>query len=87
MAHAANLDAYDWDFDESEMVTAVANDDLILSNHSYGRTRGWYNYYGTMYWMGDVTVSANEDYEFGFYGGLAHKWDVIANNAPQLSNL
>lgn len=82
MAPAADLDAYDWDNDIGEMGTAYANDDLKLSNHSYGRIRGWDNQGGTMYWFGDITISTTEDYQFGFYGPLAKTWDSLARLCP-----
>nr|NQU92466.1 S8 family serine peptidase [Bacteroidota bacterium] len=82
MASEAELDAYDWDDDMAEMATAAANDDLILSNHSYGRNRGWNVSGGNWYWWGDVTISTTEDYKFGFYGELANQWDEIAHAAP-----
>jgi hypothetical protein len=84
MAPAALLHAYEWNDDLSEMATAYADDDLILSNHSYGRIRGWY-YNSTednWYWYGDIDISATEDYEFGFYGDLAVTWDSLACECP-----
>ena len=78
MAPSANLHAYDWDNDISEMLNASAIDGIILSNHSYGRVRGW-NYSGWYYyWSGDTAVSRTEDYQFGFYGPLAKTWDSTA---------
>lgn len=78
MAYAADLDAYDWTNDDAEMASAAANG-LLISNHSYGRITGWY---GGNYWFGDTTLSANEDYKFGFYESQARAWDLIARNAP-----
>ncbi len=83
MAPFGSLDAYDWNNDISEMGTAYSNDDILLSNHSYGRIRGWENDNGTWYWYGDITVSTTEDYQFGFYGPLAKKWDSLARLCPQ----
>jgi hypothetical protein len=55
MANAANLDAYDWNADATEMATAAANG-LLLSNHSYGIAAGWLYIGGTppdnWWWMG-----------------------------------
>jgi hypothetical protein len=78
MAPAANLHAYDWDNDISEMLTANSSDGIILSNHSYGRVRGWDSDAGVWYWYGDTTISRNEDYQFGFYGQLTKTWDSLA---------
>jgi hypothetical protein len=83
MATEASLDAYDWDNDIAEMGLAYTNDDLLLSNHSYGRIRGWDYYSGNYYWYGDITVSTVEDYQFGFYGPLAKTWDSLARLCPQ----
>ena len=41
MAYQANLEAYDWNFDESEMASAAASG-LEVSNHSYSFITGWY---------------------------------------------
>jgi hypothetical protein len=78
MAPSAELHAYDWDNDVSEMLSANSVDDIILSNHSYGRVRGWDSYGGNMYWHGDIGISTTEDYEFGFYGQLTKTWDSLA---------
>ena len=85
MAYGANLQAYDQTNDVSEM-TAVAAD-LLVSNHSYGTISGW-NYNasrsGSIFWewYGDTTISATEDYKFGFYNAQAQSWDRISYNAP-----
>ncbi len=80
MAPAAHLDAYDWDYDDSEMSSAAAAG-LLISNHSYGIAVGWY-YYGLL-WAGDGNISTVEDYKFGFYDAdHSQAWDDIAYNAP-----
>jgi len=80
MAPVAELDAYDWDDDDSEMATA-ASAGLLISNHSYGIGVGWY-YYG-LFWAGDESISTVEDYKFGFYDtDHSQAWDQIAYNAP-----
>ncbi len=78
MAHEANLSAYDWNLDESEMATAASNG-MEVSNHSYGIGAGWG---GNNSWYGDTSVSQNETYLFGFYSSLSQDWDEIAYNAP-----
>ncbi|MCJ8165415.1 S8 family serine peptidase [Pontibacter sp. E15-1] len=88
MAFEANLQAYDFDNDESEMAKAAAN--LLVSNHSYGSIVGWrYNdeREGTdedpyWEWWGDTDISKTEDYRFGYYDGQSAAWDKIAYNAP-----
>ncbi len=82
MAPEAHLDAYDWNSDNAEMITAAANDDLIISNHSYGQVRGWAYSDPNWYWYGNPTISASEDYLFGFYNDASHDLDQIALNAP-----
>lgn len=84
MAPAALLHTYDWDYDLSEMAEAYADDDLILSNHSYGFIRGWYQDEdnGLWYWYGDIEISQTEDYLFGFYDDHARKWDSLAYQCP-----
>ena len=83
MSYQAMLSAYDWDYDTSEMAAAAAGG-LNVSNHSYGYVTGWYydSGSGDWYWFGDVTVSAVEDYGFGFYGWTAREYDQIAHDAP-----
>jgi hypothetical protein len=83
MAPAALLHSYDWNDDIGEMADAYADDGLILSNHSYGKVRGWYKDEGdTWYWYGDIEISETEDYQFGFYGDLAITWDSLAYVCP-----
>ncbi|MFT5918508.1 MAG: hypothetical protein ACI9FU_000305, partial [Granulosicoccus sp.] len=83
MAYQADLDAYDWNNDASEMATAASNG-LLVSNHSYGFIRGWrYNSDDSVWgWYGNTTISTTEDYLFGFYDYEAGQWDEIAYNAP-----
>ncbi len=81
MSFAGMLSAYDWNSDGSEMAAAAA-DGMNVSNHSYGYITGWRYSGGDWYWWGDVDVSANEDYRFGFYYTVTEYWDEIAHNAP-----
>ncbi|QTN38384.1 T9SS type A sorting domain-containing protein [Cryomorphaceae bacterium] len=81
MAPQADLHAYDWNSDDSEMSTEAANG-LLVSNHSYGTISGWYNNSGTWRWYGTPSVSATEDYNFGRYNSSARSWDLIAEAAP-----
>jgi subtilisin family serine protease len=78
MAPEANLKAFDFSNDVSEMAANAAS--LILSNHSYGTASGWESD-GT--WHGDPAVSTTIDYKFGFYDAAAASWDGIAFNAPK----
>jgi hypothetical protein len=85
MAFGATLRAWDFSNDNAEMATAAAG--LLLSNHSYGTVTGW-NFNAERSgsikweWYGDTTVSATDDYNFGFYDNEARSFDQIAYNAP-----
>ena len=82
MSFGANLKAWDFGGDVTEM-TAAANN-LAISNHSYGFQAGWvYNGITNRWaWYGNTNVSDTEDYKFGFYDTNAQAWDKIANAAP-----
>lgn len=84
MSYAANLDAYDWNSDLSEMASAAA-DGLLISNHSYGFIAGWYDDYrndGKWVWFGDTNLSMTEDNNFGLYNNNAKNIDEIVFNSP-----
>ncbi len=81
MAPQAQLRAFDWNSDESEMATEAANGALV-SNHSYGYGRGWSWNGSSWTWYGNTSISSQEDYLFGFYDTQARDWDIIAHNAP-----
>lgn len=83
MAPAAKAITYFYNDDYLEMFDAATapTDALIISNHSYGSTTGWY-WTGTWNWSGDTTISKREDYRFGLYSHDAEAIDYIANLAP-----
>lgn len=81
MAYAANLKAWEWSDDKSEMAAAAAQG-LEISNHSYGAGAGWEYYNGSWVWLGNSSLSATEDYRFGFYDDDSRAMDQIAFNAP-----
>lgn len=81
MAYEADLVSREWNLDTQEAAIA-ASEGLLLSNHSYGFVRGWTTRSGTFYWYGDVEVSEEEDYLFGFYDGESREWDEVANDHP-----
>ena len=66
MAYLATLLSYDWNSDNSEMAAEAAAG-LLISNHSYGQISGWRSSGGSWYWYGDPTLSATQDWKFGFY--------------------
>ena len=81
MAYNANLRAFDWNSDNSEMASEAAAGAMV-SNHSYGFGRGW-SWTGSGWtWYGTPSISTQEDYKFGFYDGESMGWDQIAANAP-----
>ncbi len=85
MSYAAQLNAYDWNDDQSEMA-AEALAGLKVSQHSYGLVTGWAfgNFSGnnTWHWFGISTVSEVEDVYWGYYSSEARDWDIVAHNAP-----
>ncbi|MFP4065134.1 MAG: S8 family serine peptidase [Bacteroidales bacterium] len=89
MAHGAN-DIMSWDFSNDGEEMTDAADSLLVSNHSYGRLAGWRfnsDRDGTSSdpnweWRGDVSVSKEEDYIFGYYSSRARLWDMIAYYSP-----
>jgi len=83
MSYEGELHCYDWNSDTSEQATAAAQG-MLISNHSYGYTTGWrFNSGdGEWYWYGDLGVSTDEDYGFGYYDSNARDWDQIAFDAP-----
>jgi hypothetical protein len=88
MSYEANLDAYTAGDGNGEMSRAASNG-LQVSNHSYGYLVGWVgtrecgpNNEELRNWLGDPSVSGEEDWKFGYYGGAAKRWDRIAYRAP-----
>lgn len=83
MAFQANLRAYEWTSDLSEMAAEALNG-LKISNHSYGYVSGWNDQIKAPYWawVGDVTISTTEDYSYGFYDSEAQSWDELSNDYP-----
>ena len=86
MAPEATLHSYDWYDDLDELAVAVGAG-VAVSNHSYGRVRGWYrNRKAARWeWHGDPTVDPQEDYRFGKYGGLSRAFDQVARTHPGLT--
>lgn len=81
MAYQANIRAYDWSNDASEM-SGAASAGMLVSNHSYGTITGWF-WDGTIsVWYGEPSISTQEDWRFGFYNNVAANWDDIVVNNP-----
>ena len=84
MSFEGTLAAYDWGDDAAEMAAAAAGG-MLASNHSYAFVAGWYFNWdgsGNWFWFGDTTLSATEDYGFGYYDVTAQTWDQMAVDAP-----
>ncbi len=84
MAPEANLAAWYFDNDEAEIAAQARPDQstLLFSNHSYGQVTGWYRNGNVFKWAGDPSISADEDFYFGFYGDRAKVIDEIVYLAP-----
>lgn len=70
--------AFDWFQDTEEMIHEVLMNDMLVSNHSYGVPGGW----NGAIWLGDLGISDQEDYRFGYYDNEARAFDDISFNAP-----
>ncbi|MBS1660392.1 MAG: S8 family serine peptidase, partial [Bacteroidetes bacterium] len=78
---AQQLQAYDFDGDESEMMSAAAGG-LLVSNHSYADIAGWYFDDSQNRWEFWGNPGDTVDIRFGLYNEDAHIWDTIAYAAP-----
>ena len=85
MSPSADLNAYDWNSDVSEMASEAAGG-LKNSQHSYGLITGWASgdWSGNTgwHWWGSANISATEDFYWGYYSSEAQSWDLVAHNAP-----
>ena len=86
MSFNSELRAWDFNGDVAEMITEqLSTSPVIVSNHSYGFISGWiFNFFsdGLWVWFGDVAVSTQEDWMFGFYSTTTRDWDQLAYNSP-----
>lgn len=88
MAFGAQLSVWDYTDDISELTIAAPN--LLISNHAYGPVAGWvYNDSRPginpdlkWEWWGTPSISATEDYLFGFYSTKTQDLDKLAYNNP-----
>jgi len=81
MSYGAQLKAYDFDADQSEMYNAAQNG-LLVSNHSYAVIAGWYYNSGQSRWEFWGRSTDTSDYKFGYYDDDTRVWDSIAYYAP-----
>jgi len=77
MAPAAQLKCWDWNDDQTEMMSA-AWQGLRVSNHSYGASVGWGLVGSTWYWYGDPALSPTEDADFGYYNATSSYLDELS---------
>ena len=83
MSYAANVQAWDYYYDTSEMAGSVGTNHMRLSNHSYVRLTGWYQDVNFVwYWLGNSEISTNQDPKFGLYSVTSSNIDWITQNAP-----
>ncbi|WP_431213318.1 S8 family serine peptidase [Puia sp. P3] len=78
---AQQLQAYDFDGDQSEMIAAAAGG-LLVSNHSYADIAGWYFDNDLQRWEFWGNPGDTVDIRFGLYDADTHAWDTIAYAAP-----
>jgi len=81
MSYGAQLKAYDFDNDQSEMYSAAQNG-LLVSNHSYAVIAGWYYNSIQSRWEFWGRTNDTSDYKFGYYDDDTRVWDSIAYYAP-----
>ncbi|MDZ8118371.1 S8 family serine peptidase [Pontiella agarivorans] len=94
MAPAAELFSCDWNSNTAEMILNAAAEPgetnrLYISNHSYGISSGWLQYYWTnpythesgWHWWGDIEGIEGDPY-FGQYSYWVRYWDEIVYDAP-----
>lgn len=87
MAFKSNFRSFDWNNDNSEMISLARPDEtgILFSNHSYGLIQGWF-FNGTSWqWSGNASISNSEDWRFGFYTTESRDLDLIAYSAPYYS--
>ncbi|MDP1580794.1 MAG: S8 family serine peptidase [Candidatus Didemnitutus sp.] len=82
MSPNANLHAYFYVNDLAKIAISAANEDIRVSNHSYGLLMGWQNTTSGWVWYGNPSISQTEDYYFGYYDANARAIDEITYVAP-----
>ncbi|MDN3205810.1 S8 family serine peptidase [Algoriphagus sediminis] len=83
MAYDATGWSFNWDADVSKMVANAYEPDskpngMLLSNHSYSVGVGWES--GN--WLGNPSISEEEDWRFGFYSSQSAAVDQVAFSRP-----
>ena len=67
MSPNANLHAYYYLNDIAKIAISAANEEIRVSNHSYGLIMGWQSTSSGWVWYGNPAISQTEDYYFGYY--------------------
>ncbi len=82
MAPGTELYSANYLNDIAEVALEADQQNIILSNHSYGPVAGWsYNSNGDIwYWFG--ASDSKEDYKFGFYGEMSQDIDELCSLLP-----
>ncbi len=88
-AHGMASDAGLKTFNSKNDIAEIADNSLFLdaSNHSYSSKCGWTYIKDSsgnisIYWMGDTTISYDEDYKFGFYTKRSQNIDSLIYQNP-----
>jgi len=83
MAPAATVQVYYYSTPLIDLPALIHTNPLCqVSNHSYTYPTGWSSWGDDWKWFGNVTVSTNEDLEFGRYGLFAQDVDEFCFAAP-----
>lgn len=83
MAYEATAWSFNWDNDVSKMTSNAYDpetkiDGMLLSNHSYSIGMGWEG----DNWLGNPSISTEEDWRFGFYSSLSQSMDQVMFSKP-----
>lgn len=84
VAYQITFRSWDSGNDRTEVLQAVSNFSMKVSNHSYGPVVGWvFGLRGPRWgWLGDPAISQTQDWQLGAYGNDAKTWDETQYNAP-----
>ena len=83
MSYQAKLYAFQASDYILEMGDMAATNHLYLSNHSYQTRAAWVKFGSDWFWFGNILISGDQDYKFGFYGPEAADLDSLAYYHPR----
>ncbi|MFC3878875.1 S8 family serine peptidase [Algoriphagus namhaensis] len=83
MANEATAWSFNWDNDANKMTSNAYDPEtkpngMLLSNHSYSIGMGWEG----SNWLGNPSISTEEDWRFGFYSTLSAAMDQVMFSKP-----